>query len=47
MTIFKYFSTDLNILGCAFLTYAHKQSASRAIHTLHDKVKLHNVRMHL
>lgn len=28
--------------GCAFLTYARKQNASRAIQQLHDKIKLPN-----
>lgn len=31
------------MLGCAFLTYAKKQSAINAIQALHDKVKLPNV----
>jgi hypothetical protein len=34
---------NMVVLGCAFLTYANKQSALRAIETLHDKVKLPNV----
>jgi CUG-BP- and ETR3-like factor len=36
-------SSSDRLLGCAFLTYALRQSAFRAIQALHDKVKLPNV----
>lgn len=41
LTVIRDKATKLH-RGCAFLTYARKQSATRAIQSLHDKVKLPN-----